>query len=49
MNKDWAEKNKQIQALLGKKATYAEGIQLLLELRQELFTQVTYIVNGFPA
>lgn len=49
MNEDWSEKNKQIQALLGKKATYAEGIKLLLELRQELFTQVTYIVNGFPA
>ena len=48
MNKDWAEKNKQIQMLLGKKSTYREGIQLLIEFRQELFQQVTYIVNGFP-
>ena len=48
MNKDWSEKNKQIQMLLGKKTTYKEGIKLLIEFRQELFQQVTYIVNGFP-
>ena len=48
MNKDWSEKNKQIQMLLGKKATYEEGIKLLIEFRQELFQQITYIVNGFP-
>lgn len=48
MNKDWAEKNKQIQVLLGKEGTYREGIERLLELRQELFEQVTYIINGFP-
>ena len=33
MNKDWSEKNKQIQMLLGKKATYEEGIKLLIEFR----------------
>ena len=48
MNKDWSDKNRKIQILLGKKATYEEGIKLLLELRQELFKQVTYMVNGFP-
>ena len=48
MNKDWAEKNKQIQLLLTKKATFRKGIQLLIELRQELFKQITSIVNGFP-
>ena len=48
MNKDWSEKNKQIQMLLGKKATYEEGIKLLIEFRRELFQQITYIVNGFP-
>ena len=48
MNKDWLEKNKQIQMLLGKKTTYKEGIKLLIEFRQELFQQITYIVNGFP-
>lgn len=48
MNKDWSKKNKQIQTLLGKKATYTEGIKLLIEFRQELFQQITYIVNGFP-
>ena len=37
MNKDWSEKNKQIQMLLGKKTTYKEGIKLLIEFRQELF------------
>lgn len=48
MNKDWAEKNKQIQVLLGKKDTFREGIELLLAFRQELFSQITVIVNGIP-
>lgn len=48
MNKDWSEKNKQIQALIGKKDTYKDGIKLLTEFRQEMFEQIKYIVNGFP-
>ncbi|MGN0164618.1 MAG: phage head-tail adapter protein [Lachnospiraceae bacterium] len=48
MNKDWSEKNKEIQRLLGKKLTYAEGINRLIEFRKELFAQITYMVNGLP-
>ena len=48
MHKDWSDKNKTIQKLLGKEATYKEGIELLIEFRSELFEQITYIVNGYP-
>ena len=48
MNKDWSEKNKTIQKLLGKETTYKAGIKLLIEFRSELFEQITQIVNGFP-
>lgn len=48
MNENWSETNKKIQALLGTEATYREGIRLLLEFRQEMFRQITDIVNGFP-
>ena len=48
MNKDWAEKNKQIQMLLGKKVTYREGIELLIQFRHELFNQISCMVNGIP-
>lgn len=36
MNKDWSEKNREIQKLLNRKDTYKEGIDKLLEFRQEL-------------
>ena len=48
MNKDWSEKNKKMQALISKTATFDEGIKLLIELRDELFEQITYIVKTFP-
>lgn len=48
MNKDWSEKNKQIQILLGKESTYRDGIELLIELREELFEQISQIVSGYP-
>lgn len=48
MNKDWSEKNKRIQELIGKKDTYKDGIKLLIEFRQEMFEQIKNIVNGFP-
>lgn len=48
MNKDWSEKNKQMQVLIGKENTYKEGIKLLIDFRQELFDQITNIVNGYP-
>lgn len=48
MNKDWSEKNKEMQRLLGNKTTYKAGIEALIELREELFQQISYIVNGYP-
>ena len=48
MNKDWSDKNKKMQALIGKELTLAEGIDLLIDLRNDLLTQISYIVNGYP-
>ena len=48
MNKDWSEKNKKMQTLLGKEATFREGINILIELRDDLFGQITSIVNTYP-
>ncbi len=48
MNKDWSEKNKKIQALISKETTFDEGIKLLIELRSELFEQISFIVKTFP-
>ncbi len=48
MNKDWSEKNKKMQALISKEATFDEGIKLLIELRTELFEQISFIVKTFP-
>ena len=45
MNIEWSEKNKEMQALLAKETTYRDGIQKLLELRTDLFQQVTYLMN----
>lgn len=48
MNRDWAEKNKEIQNLLGKEKTYKAGIEKLVELRTDLFFQFTCMMNGLP-
>lgn len=48
MDKDWSEKNKEIQALLSKEATFGEAIRKLFEFRDELFQQITWIVEGYP-
>ena len=48
MDKDWSEKNKKMQTLISKEATFAGGIKVLLELRAELFEQITSIVKTFP-
>lgn len=48
MNKDWSDKNKKMQSLVGKKESFEEGIAVLLELREELFGQITSIVNTYP-
>ena len=48
MDKDWSDKNKEIQKLLTKEATFDEAIKKLIEFRGELFQQVTWIVEGYP-
>ena len=48
MNKDWSEKNKEIQKLLSKEATFGEALRKLIEFRNELFQQITWIVEGYP-
>ena len=48
MNKDWSEKNKKMQSLIGRETTYAEGIDVLIDLRNDLFSQISYMVNAFP-
>ena len=49
MDKDWSEKNKKMQTLISKEVTFAEGIKVLLELRGELFEQITSIIKTFPS
>ena len=49
MNKEWSEKNKKMQTLIGKEATFRKGIDVLMELREDLFQQITSIVNEYPS
>ena len=48
MDKEWSEKNKKMQTLIAKETTFAESIKLLLELRAQIFEQITAIANTFP-
>ena len=48
MDKDWAEKNKEIQALLSKEATFKSAVRKLIGFREELFQQITWIAEGYP-
>ena len=48
MDNEWSEKNKKMQTLIAKEATFAEGIKVLLELRAQIFEQITSIVKTFP-
>ncbi len=48
MNKEWSDKNKNMQALIGKEATFAEGINVLIDLRNDLFSHISSIVNTYP-
>ena len=49
MNKEWSEKNKEMQALIAKESTFADGIKTLLELRNELFDVISYGAKIYPA
>lgn len=48
MNKAWSDKNKEFQKLISKKTTFKDGIEILLELRETLFEQITQIVKDCP-
>lgn len=48
MNKEWSEKNKRMQSLVGRETTFAEGIDVLVDLRKDLFSQISYIADAFP-
>ena len=49
MNKEWSEKNKKMQSLIGKEASFNEGIDVLLELRDDLFQEITSIMKTYPS
>ena len=48
MNQDWAEKNRTMQAKLKNEADFREGLDLLLDLRADLFQVITSFVNTLP-
>ncbi|SHH58632.1 hypothetical protein SAMN02745229_00736 [Butyrivibrio fibrisolvens DSM 3071] len=48
MDKEWSEKNKEVQSLLSKEKTYTEAIEKLIAFREEMFQQITWIVEGYP-
>lgn len=48
MNKDWSEKNKQMQALIRKEISFREGIGVLLDLRNDLWEEISSIVQTCP-
>lgn len=48
MDKEWSEKNRQMQAFLSKKDTFHQAIALLIDLRSDIFQQITQIWNGYP-
>ena len=41
--------NKKMQTLIGKEATFPEGIDALIKLREVLFEQITSIAKNYPA
>ena len=49
MNRDWSEKNKKMQSLIGKEASFMEGISVLIDLREDLFSKITSIIDTVPS
>ena len=49
MDKEWSEKNRQMQSMIRKKENFEEGIGILLDLRNDLFAQIRSIVNTYPS
>lgn len=48
MDKNWSEKNKEIQSLLGRETTFREAITKLIAFRKELFGEIVQIKTSFP-
>jgi len=48
MNIQWSEMNKQFQTLVNKSSTYKEGIDVLIELRGNIFGLLKDVKNGLP-
>ena len=48
MDRDWSERNREIQALLSGEATFREAIDRLIAFRGVMFEQVTQIMTNFP-
>lgn len=48
MDKEWTERAKEINMLLGSKNNYKDAIQMLICFRAELFEQISQIVNNYP-
>ena len=48
MNKEWSDKNKKMQSLIAKEKTFREGIETLIELRNDLFGQVSSFAKNYP-
>ena len=48
MDRNWSEMNREMQALISKRATFGDGREKLLALRKSLFEQITQIVDTFP-
>lgn len=48
MIKEWSEKNKLIQTFISEEDTYIDGINLLIDLRNEMFGQIRNIVTVYP-
>ena len=49
MNKVWSGHNKKMQTLIAKEESFRQGIEVLFELRGDLFRQIRSIVNTCPA
>jgi len=49
MNKDWSDQNKLFQKQISNRKTFKQGIDTLLKLREELFWQISVILDYYPA
>ena len=45
MDKEWAEKNKEVQALLSKEATFKDAIRKLIGFREEMLSEIKRMVE----